>query len=177
MKLPYNKIRSGDIIAVSRKCSIWRPSTWLAARIQSTTKSKWNHVGILVWQDTKLVCIEALWSGGVVATNPLRYLSDDYEIAIARPSAASITQAATAAGFAKQRIGSAYDKIKILNIRAMQLILGSDVVEIINAPENDDVYICSELVIRAWRAAGIKLGEAFSGPGEVMKHATIYWEY
>lgn len=176
MSLPYSNIQSGDILAVSDNTHWYNPLTWFAWRIQADTDSPWNHVGLMKWIDGKLYVIESKCDGGVAKNDPADYLDGNHRIALARPSWINESQQNTAAAYAYQQIGRGYDIGKILKIRALQLILGHDVADGIQSEEHDNVFICSELVIRAWKAAGHKLGGSYAGPGEVMKHCTIYWD-
>ena len=176
MEYPITKIRSGDTLLVSRKVRWWNPKDFFSWRIQATTGSKWNHVAVVAWKKSKPVIIEALFNGGVVISDPEKYMTNGYELALSRPAWTTETQGTTAAAFAIIQVGCEYDKAKIIKIRLLQLILGSNGVDLINIDENDDMFICSELAIRAWSAAGRKIGGSFAGPADVAKHTTIYWE-
>lgn len=172
--IPIQSVKTGDILAVSRHCRWWNPATWIPWRIQATTQSPWNHVALCVFIGGELKIVEAKPDGGVVVGKLDQYLDGKHSIALARPAGSTTMQGQTAAAWAMQQVGCPYDLIKIMKIRALQLIVGHNVVELIPVQDDDRMFICSELVIRAWRVAGRKLGDAYSGPGEVMSHVTIY---
>ena len=172
-------LQSGDIIAFSRRCRWYDPRTWLAWRIKADTGSRWNHVGIVHREmpDGPIEIVEALWAGGVVA-RPLEGVLARYsgDVAAYRIDGEH-KHARAAARWARAMVGRPYARVKILRIRALQLLLGGAAVDSIIAPslKASDAFICSGLVIRAYRQAGWPLSDVgdFAGPGAVTRSPTL----
>jgi len=176
MAIQKKDLREGDPILVSKHIG-WRFRDLFAWRIQATTHSKWNHAGLIVRKNGIWMIAEACFNGGVVLSPLDKYMTDQYDFSLMRPILANEYQGRIAARFAMSKVGCGYEYAKIIRIRLLQLILGHETADTIDARDNDNVFICSELVIRSWRAAGIKLGGAFSGPSEVAKHVDPYFSW
>jgi hypothetical protein len=76
-------IKSGDLLCVSG-------TSWLADIIQDITESKWNHTGIIIWENNELRVYEADFKGnrngaGVVNTDFSDYLNKDSKLLIRHP--------------------------------------------------------------------------------------------
>jgi len=173
----------GDTLAVSRQCHWWNPRTWFSWRIKATTRSPWNHVGLLKW-DAHLNhwrVIEALFWGGVVSRPMFQVLGQDARFAVARIDSPPAARR-TAARWAANRVGYGYNRRRILQIRLLQIALGAKKVGGLSvagqAPQ--DSFICSELVIGAHRAGGYPLEGCgpFAGPASVMSSpsGSVVWD-
>jgi len=86
--------------------------------------------------------------------------------------------AEAAAQWANAMVGRPYDWRLILQIRALQLLLGHarvDRLQLPARPENDSLLICSELTIAAYRHAAGPLAEVgpWAGPGAVMASPSV----
>ena len=169
--------RAGDLLAVSTDCHWYAPRTWLAWRIQRTTKSPWNHVAIVAQEAStgRLWVVEALTKGGVIKT-PLRTWKRAVRGTVALGRVKCPTKyAESAARWAESMVGRPYDWRLILQIRALQLILGPQVVDRLQLPARllngnaNDLLICSELAIAGYRQSGWPLADVgpFAGPGAV----------
>jgi len=174
-------LKEGDILGASRRCSIWKPATWLAWRIKTTTGSPWSHVGLLSWSQTdgRWQVIEALWGGGVVVRD-LRaaYWAYDGDLAVARlvePLDGRTQRAVTA--WARMQVGRPYNRRKILQIRALQIVLGAGAVGSVMAPDLNprQEFICSGLVGTAYRLAEFPLAGVgdFAGPAAIMRSPSV----
>ena len=168
--------RAGDLLAVSTDCSLWRPRTWFAWRIQATTRSPWNHVAILAPDAATggWLVVEAVTKGGVVKT-PLRAWRRAVRGTVALGRVKCPTKyAESAARWAESMVGRPYDWRLILQIRALQLVLGHTLVDRLQLPARfdanaNDLLICSELAIAGYRQSGWPLADVgpFAGPGAV----------
>lgn len=166
----------GDVIAFSRACHWWKPTTWLSWRIQATTRSPWNHVGLLRWNGRHEYweVIEAKFRGGVSRTPLVYYERHDLMLAVGTKNL-SLADRCRVIKFALSTIGAKYDALKLAKIRALQLILGNaEAANEVRSGEADNLYICSELVIRAYRQIGIDLSGDFAGPGAVIEATDQY---
>jgi len=217
--------RDGDVLAVHtvRPLSdVVKPWRWLSDvltwRIQRTTRSRWNHVGMLFWRRYKdcleepareqWVVREALWrvsetpladylkAGGRYELGGFRHpslcadapasvlpsapgfgpMTGDWPLDLRQASARASLEAWTRA-----QLGEAYDWPRLLQLRALQLVLGYREVggvSIVKAATADDrSWICSAFTICAFAAVrlGLRLGK-YASPADVVKPLRRVWE-
>lgn len=178
--------RDGDVLAVHAIAAWYRPWTWLAARIQQTTRSRWNHVGLLFFVGGRWVVREALWH---VQDTPLAATLRNRrtDVAVFRHSAMfgndadTIERRAAMERWSRAQLGEPYDWSTILKIRLLQLVLGYNEVggigAIRSATVDDRHWICSAYDIGAFASAGLFLGLGkYGSPENVVALLDIVWE-
>ena len=142
--------------------------------IEMVTHSIWSHVGMLTFISSvgEWYVVESVADAGVHMVPMSRYLIDydgngnsyDGSIVIARVSGLIVGQAVQAIDFAYRQLGKFYNKDEIAEI------LAKITLRIPTVRENNEKYICSELVWDSYNAAGIKLKQDASGfvaPGDL----------
>ena len=172
----HGAFHDGDVIGFSRECRWWRPSTWLSWRIQRDTGSPWNHVGLLRWNAAHEYweVIEAKLHGGVVRTPLIYYERADLMLAVGTRNL-PLADRCRVIQFAVRAIGAKYDIWKLVRIRVLQMVLGNKAaVNEVRSGEADNLYICSELAVRAYRQIGVDLSGDFAGPGAVIESVSQY---
>jgi uncharacterized protein YycO len=142
--------------------------------IEMVTHSIWSHVGMLTFISSvqEWYVVESVADAGVHMVPMSRYLTDydgngnsyDGSIVIARVSGLLAGQAVQTIDFAYRQLGKFYNKGEIAEI------LAKITLRIPTVRENNEKYICSELVWDSYNAAGIKLIQDVSGfvaPGDL----------
>jgi hypothetical protein len=178
--------RDGDVLAEHAITAWYKPWTWLDARIQQTTRSRWNHVGLLFFVAGRWVVREALWH--VQATPLETYLRDrGAEVAVFRhpamfgESGEVVARRAAMARWSLAQMGEPYDWTTILKIRLLQLVLGyrevGGIGAIRSATADDRHWICSAYDIGAFASASLilELGK-YASPENVVALLAIVWE-
>lgn len=160
-----NLLKDGDLVFFHTRCHWWKPSTWIAWRIQRDTQSQWEHVGILFYSMQKMEwsVIEAVGFAGVV----IRPLAGRVEHVILDTKLTD-SQLQRMIAHVWGNIGCHYDWFKVLKIRLLTLLVGARNVGRIMTQEDlrKGGFICSELVADALRAVGITVG-SFASPGDI----------
>lgn len=172
-------LKPGDIVLVSRRWQGWSDlwpgnlTSWaISKRIQSLTKSRWNHVGLIGEGDSleNATVIEAL---DCVKERPLSVYLDrrKYRILILRYDYISEIQRTAMVRWAREQIGEPYNYWLIAKIRWVLWKSGlAGLKKWLRYREIDRaVWICSELVRCAYRARGIPLSphpDAVMIPGD-----------
>lgn len=164
-------VEAGDVILISRKWRGWCEmiphnlvSYLISRRIQKTTKSAFNHVGIAI-SGSKM--IEALRE--VEITPIAKYLDKNkYRIKVLRYKYIS--------DFARQRIvdwairqeNEKYNYVMLLKIRLVLFLEGILGLKawILKGKIDRSVWICSELAQSAYRSQGVELAPGLMVPGD-----------
>lgn len=140
-------MRPGDILLV-RTATLWG---WL---IRLVTRSEWSHVALYIG-DGMIAEIDAFQGAHV---SPLAY--DRYQVL--RHPAMTEEQAAVAVAWCRGQVGAMYDWGVIVEI-GLRIVYGLHA-----CIDSGRRYICTELVLEAYRAADIDLAPGCDAltPGE-----------
>ena len=159
-----SRIDSADIVLFHQNCSWKHPwESFTPWAIQASTKSPWNHTGLLYVKEGEFFVIEALTSGVAIThlkdycDNPkydvcvATYKSLDTDISLLPPERLFILDEAL------QQVGEPYDFSAIVgiqfNIWFKRMLQNNRL-----ADKDDNTHICSRLVARSYKkATGIRL--------------------
>lgn len=158
--IPYIKARSelrtGQLFFTSS-------DTVFSRLIKRFTNCEWSHVGI-IWRpmpEDRVLAIEAIEGVGVRVTPLSRYAFNPetrknipMRFAVAELVDATDDHFAKAVRYALDHVGSMYDRSQIIKIAA---VLGGLRSVDVGDSLTDDQFICSELVDRAFKAAGFPI--------------------
>jgi hypothetical protein len=182
-----NQFRDGDVIAFSNATSFWHPSTWISARIQKTTHSRWNHVGWLFWSRWREEWYVREARTKIVATPLSTYMADPTLMLgmfrhpeMLEECGRVFQWRESLRQWTREQEGEPYSYKTIFKIRLLQLVLGYKELAGIGAitamNANNNEWICSGYVVCGFAAAGIPIGEgAYASPADVT--AKLKWVF
>lgn len=162
-----DQIKDGDIVLFRGRSAVSRMIRWL-------TRSPYSHAGVVGWWNGRLMVLEAVGKG--VSTSRLSFVVAAYsghcelwtsvDDRLDRPRVVEEAQLV---------LGHHYSKKKIV-ANLLRMIFGRRSKEV-DGDGPPDGFVCSELVSRVWRRAGIDLipgvPDRFTKPGDIARSAHV----
>ncbi|MFQ3324024.1 MAG: hypothetical protein ACI90U_001849 [Pseudomonadales bacterium] len=169
ISIQYQKYReqmkNGDIL-------LFKGSNILSQIIQWRTGSVYSHAGLVVWWNGRLMVLEAMGRGVVVA--PISYNLNHYkgDIDYFRPTIElSDTQRLAMVSFAQNQLSKKFGLIKIISF-FIKLMAGIKLAKL-DSLKPKGKYFCSEYVAQIYNIVGIDLvpdfSESYTSPDKLEK--------